>query len=67
MPAAGGRSKFMLDQTVIAKVTINRKITRLLPRRNQIALVEAAGISLGTKKCIMAAGNIKLTKQGAAK
>ena len=64
MPAAGGSSRRILEETVMARVMMNRKIIRLLPRRSQIVLEEVAGVSLGMKKCITAAGIRKLTKQG---
>ena len=64
MPAAGGSSRKILEETVMARVMMNRKIIRLLPRRSQIVLEDAGGVSLGMKKCITAAGIRKLTMQG---
>ena len=66
MPAAGGNSNNTLPQTVITKVRMNNKIIRLLPLRSTTLSLSGSGISLGTQKCMIIAGNRKLTRHGMA-
>ena len=64
MPITGGKCRKLWKLTAVAMVAINKNIMRFAPRFMTTVSVSQGGCSLGTAKCIMAAGTTQFTSDG---